>query len=59
MNNTDEERDGNTSSEEEERVISHLNEKLMRLICLNQGIDRYEKELAVLKEEREKTIAKL
>ena len=36
--------------------ITHFNEKLVRVICLNQAIDKYQRELGVLKAERDAAV---
>jgi hypothetical protein len=48
---------GSDEEEDEESVeITHFNEKLVRVICLNQAIDKYQRELGVLKAERDAAV---
>jgi U3 small nucleolar RNA-associated protein 14 len=45
--------------EEDDGEISHFNEKLMRLICLNQAIARYRREMHVLIAEKDSIVNRL
>ena len=47
------------SNDESFKEIPNFNEKLMHVICLNQAIDKYEKELEVLKATKEAVLADL
>jgi len=58
--NTENDSQGVSDEEEEESVeITHFNEKLVRVICLNQAIDKYQRELGVLKAERDAAVEHL
>jgi len=45
--------------EDDDGEISHFNEKLMRLICLNQAIARYQREMHVLIAEKDSIVNRL
>lgn len=40
-------------------IVPNFNEKLLRAICLNQAIEKFNKELSVLKGEQEVLVRKL
>lgn len=44
---------------EEEEVVTLFNEKVLRLLCLNQAIDKYQIELDALKAEKDAAIQAL
>lgn len=57
MNTENDSQEGSHEEEAEESVeITHFNEKLVRIICLNQAIDKYQRELGVLKAERDAAV---
>ena len=57
VNTENDSQGGSDDQEDEESVeITHFNEKLVRVICLNQAIDKYQRELGVLKAERDAAV---
>ena len=46
-------------SEGEDEEVAFFNEKITRLLCLNQAIDKFQIELAVLQAEKDSLLAKL
>jgi hypothetical protein len=48
-----------SESEGEEEVVHLFNEKVLRVLCLNQAIDKYQAELEVLQAEKETAIQAL
>ena len=57
VNTENDSQGGSDEEEDEESVeITHFNEKLVRVICLNQAIDKYQRELGVLKAERDAAV---
>lgn len=40
-------------------VVTNFNERVVRVMCLNQAIERYERELAIIKDERDKALIKM
>jgi hypothetical protein len=58
---SDSEQEDHNSDDHDESTstIAHFNEKMVRVICLNQAIDKYQRELSILKNERDMAIDKL
>ena len=52
----DESHDSQNDSYTEDTTITHFNEKLVRVICLNQAIDKYQRELEIIKAERDQSV---
>ena len=44
------------SGESQDNQISSFNEKLVRVICLNQAIDKYQREIEIIKSERDHAV---
>ncbi len=44
------------SGETQDNQISSFNEKLVRVICLNQAIDKYQREIEIIKNERDHAV---
>lgn len=47
------------SGESQDNQISSFNEKLVRVICLNQAIDKYQREIEIIKSERDHAVDQL